>query len=64
MRDVLKKKLEELGIEAQSLVEEREKIFRMVQEIEIRLHQISGAISEIDKLLQSEEKKGETSKTD
>ena len=64
MREVLLKKIEDLGREAQALVEQREKIFNMVQEIEVRLHQISGAISEFDKLLKSKENSDEASKTD
>jgi predicted dinucleotide-utilizing enzyme len=56
MQEVLKKKIEELTNEARALVEQREKIFGMAQEIEVRLHQISGAISEIDKLLKDGEK--------
>lgn len=53
MEEVLKKKLEELGKEAQSLVEQRERMFGLIQEIEVRLHQISGAISEFDNVLKS-----------
>jgi predicted dinucleotide-utilizing enzyme len=57
MQEVLKKKIEELTNEARALVEQREKIFGVAQEIEVRLHQISGAISEIDKLLKNREEK-------
>lgn len=62
MREALIKKIEDLGKEAQALVEQREKMFNLVQEIEVRLHQISGAISEFDKLLKSKENDDETSK--
>jgi uncharacterized coiled-coil DUF342 family protein len=51
MLEALKKKMEELGQEAQALVQQREQMLSLVQEIEVRLHQISGAISEFDKLL-------------
>jgi predicted nuclease with TOPRIM domain len=57
MLEVLKKKLEALGNEAQSLVGRREQMISAVQEIEVRLHQISGAISELDNLLKSIENK-------
>ena len=55
MREALIKKLNELGKEANSLVGVREQLYNQMQEIEVRLHQISGAISEIDKLLKSED---------
>ena len=56
MREVLVKKLEDLGNEARALVGEREKILTMIQDIEVRLHQISGAISEIDNMLKEDDK--------
>lgn len=56
MKEVLTKKIEELGKEAQELVRQREILFSNIQEIEVRLHQISGAISELDKLLNTEDK--------
>ena len=55
MREALIKKLSELGEEASSLVDRREQAISAIQDIEIRLHQISGAISELDKLLKNEE---------
>ena len=64
MQEVLKKKLEDLGKEAQMLVERREQMIGMIQEIEVRLHQISGAITELDSLSKSMENKDEVSKTD
>jgi uncharacterized coiled-coil DUF342 family protein len=54
MREALIKKLSELGEEASSLVDRREQAISAIQDIEIRLHQISGAISELDKLLKNE----------
>lgn len=57
MQEVLKNKLEELSKEAGGLVNQREQLVTMLGELEVRLHQISGAISEIDKILKSIENK-------
>ena len=64
MREIIIKKIEELSADAQDLVEQREQAIKRVQEIEVRLHQIAGAISEIDKMLKSQESKDEASKAD
>ncbi len=56
MKDHILKKLQDLSEEAQALVEHRERITRTLEEIDVRLHQVSGAISEIDSLLKSLEK--------
>ena len=64
MQNVLKKKLEDLGKEASALVKRREQLIGMIQEIEVRLHQISGAITELDSLSKSMESKDEASKID
>ena len=60
MQEVLKKKIEELTNEARALVEQREKIFGVVQEIEVRLHQIAGAITELDSLLKGSSNEAST----
>jgi hypothetical protein len=54
MKDALVQAIETLGKEAQTLIQERERLYGIVQEIEVRLHQISGAIAEMDKLLKTE----------
>ena len=51
MEEALKKRVEELGREASQLIEQREQLSLAIQEIEVRLHQISGAIAEFDKIL-------------
>jgi len=51
MREIIIKKIEELSADAQDLVEQREQAIKRVQEIEVRLHQIAGAISELDRLV-------------
>lgn len=53
MLEVLKDRVGELGKEAQNLVEQRDQMVAMIQEMEVRLHQISGAITELDKLINS-----------
>jgi len=53
MQEVLKNKLEELSKEAGDLVNQREQLMAMLRELEVRLHQISGAMSEIDKISKS-----------
>ena len=53
MIEILKQKLEELSIEARQLVSEREQAIRAVQDIEVRMHQVTGAMVELDKLINS-----------
>jgi len=62
MRDILANRLEDLKSEAQSLVEQRERMLNAIQEMEIRLHQISGAITEIDQLLRTKGDEDEAGK--
>lgn len=52
MRERLTKRIQELSDEATKLVKERERLGSMIGEIEVRLHQITGAIIDLDKLLQ------------
>lgn len=55
MREVIQKKIEELGAEAKILVDNRDQYAAELQKIEVRLHQISGAISEMYKLLKDQD---------
>jgi hypothetical protein len=63
MKEALIKKMEKLGAEAMSLAEKRDIMTNMIQEIDVRLHQISGALTEIDQLLKDGED-SEISKND
>lgn len=56
MQDKILKKLQSLSEEAQALVEQRDSYIRAIEQLEIRLHQVSGAISEIDSLLKEDNK--------
>lgn len=50
MKNKLIDKIEELSKEAQSLMGKRERLSSEINQIEIRLHQIAGAITEIDQI--------------
>lgn len=52
MKDRLTKRIQELSDEATRLVQERERLVAMIGDMEVRLHQIAGSMSELDKLLQ------------
>lgn len=54
MKDTLLKRIEALSNEAGSLVNRREHLHRSIQEIEIRLHQIAGAITELDTIVKGD----------
>jgi predicted nucleic acid-binding Zn-ribbon protein len=51
--DILKNRMVELSQEAERLVSEREKMYRQIGDIDTRLTQIVGAITELDKLLKA-----------
>jgi hypothetical protein len=51
MRSVIEDRIKGLNKEALSLVEQRENMLNLVQELEVRLHQVSGAVEELTKLL-------------
>jgi prefoldin subunit 5 len=48
--DTIKKRLQELNEEANHLVNKRETFLKQIKDIETRLTQLVGAISELDKL--------------
>ena len=53
MRAILTNKNNELAKEVEKLIQERADMLSRIEEIEIRLHQIVGAMSEINKLKNS-----------
>jgi hypothetical protein len=54
VKQVLSNKIELLSQEATGLINELDELDRRRQMIEVRLHQIAGAIQELDSLLQGE----------
>lgn len=58
--EYLKKQLSGMGKEAQDLVEKRALLEREMQEIGIRLTQLSGAMTEIDRMIIEMEDEYET----
>ncbi len=50
MKTALIKRIEALGAEAQKLMQLREQHEQAISNIEVRLHQIAGAITELDTL--------------
>ena len=47
----MQEKIEELGNEAAQIVKQRDKLFAQIDNLNIRLTQVTGAISELDKLI-------------
>jgi hypothetical protein len=56
MRNLIENKIKELNEEVLSLIEQRENLLNLVQELDVRLHQVSGAISEFTKLIDTDNK--------
>jgi hypothetical protein len=52
MRDVIAKRIAELTNEIQSLHNERESMMARDREIDVRLHQLVGAVYEMQQLIQ------------
>lgn len=53
MKEKLLKKIEELSIEASIISQKREESYKLIEEIDVRLHQIIGAIKELDSITRS-----------
>lgn len=51
MKERLAKRIQELSEEATQLVRERERLGNLIGDIEVRLHQITGAVIDLDQLL-------------
>ena len=56
MKNLIENKIKELNEEVLSLIEQRENLLNLVQELDVRLHQVSGAISEFTKLIDTDHK--------
>ena len=54
MEDV-KERIERLQREAEQLVNQRDSLYKTIKDIEIRLHQIVGAVTELNKIVQEGE---------
>ena len=52
--EVVKKRLLELEQEASQLVGYREKLYKIINDTDVRLHQITGAITELTNLFRGE----------
>jgi hypothetical protein len=55
MKKLIQKRIEELSLKVQSLVEEREAMAQRIDEINVEVAQTVGAIQELDALLKEEE---------
>lgn len=62
MIETLLKRIEELGAEATKLMHRKNSLQEAIEQGDIRMHQISGAITELDAIINGE--KYETSKID
>lgn len=51
MKEKLSKRIQELSNEATNLVQERDRLGGLIRDIEVRLHQITGAVIDLDQLL-------------
>ena len=61
--NIIHKRLQELNEEANHLVNKREALLKQVKDIDTRLTQLVGAISELDKLKGDRDADGEGSKS-
>lgn len=55
MKERLLKKIEDLSKEAAKLSQDREELYKSIEQVNIRLHQIIGAIRELDQLVKESE---------
>ena len=63
--DKMRQKIEKLGEEATQIVNDRDKLFAKIDNLNVRLTQITGAISELDKLIKEcESDDGKENKTE
>jgi hypothetical protein len=60
MKIIIEDKIKHLSEEAQSLVDERQSMRNRMQEIDIRMHQIVGAIYELQSLISVPDQNPET----
>lgn len=59
MKEKIQQKIQSLSHEAETLVKERESLYQRDKEIEVRLHQLVGAIFELEGLLNQENQPSE-----
>lgn len=59
MKQIIEQRIEELSKEIQSLANEREAMKARDQEIEVRMHQLVGAIFELQSILSLENQPSE-----
>lgn len=60
MREMISKRISELSRELESLTEERRVLSKRVEDIEVRLHQLVGAIYELQSILTQVDQPSET----
>lgn len=60
MKMKINNKIDQLSLEAQALISRREEIYAEMNSIEVRLHQIAGAIGELHSLITEEPNEVET----
>lgn len=51
MKDLIQNKINQLSEEAHELIKDREEMVRQIEDINVRLHQIAGAITEFHGIL-------------
>lgn len=54
--EAIKKRVTELKKEADRLVNQREQMYKSISDLDVRLHQIVGAVNELNKILTEGEK--------
>lgn len=59
--ETLKKRVGELQMEAQQLVNQREQMYKSIKDIEVRLHQVVGAINELNQIIEGDKNEGDAS---
>lgn len=59
MEETIKNRIKELTVEVQEIVAQKEEYQRIIKEMDIRVAQLIGAISELNKLIEADEKSDE-----
>ena len=59
---IIKEKIVKLQQEADQLVKQRDGLYKTIGDIEVRLHQIVGAVNELNNIIQEQEKEDGSNK--
>jgi hypothetical protein len=60
---LINKRITELQLEADKLVKQRDQLYKTISDIDVRLHQIIGAVDELNTLIKLEGARSEDDQT-